>query len=830
MFAKIKSLLAPPVFADEELTRKARNLNYALLPNIFLLALVLLTRTAASSIDGREALVVGMFIFQVSLFVAMRRGFVKITGYLFAIGIWLLLSLLLWQGGGVQDTAFMAYFIAILMASLLADRWMTLAISGLTIAVGWALVFRESAGLLPTIPATASEIMIAYSFILVAAGVLVYLLVAGLRNAVARVEKSNQELQELSLQLEKRVQERTQALAVAAEVGRRISRIQNLDKLLAESVELIRERFALYHVQVYLADSAGQNLSLKASAGTVGRQLLARGHRLPIRWGSINGMAATDKKPVLIADTDNNPLFHANSLLPFTRSELAVPLLVGERLVGVLDLQSERTEVLTNDSLPIYQSLADQLAVAVENIQLLREAERAQQEAEQYAKLVSHSEQLEDWGDAETKKIMGVRYDLNTLEEYDGPVVAEIGSQALRVPIMMANESFGTIQVEADGNREWTDESRALVTAVAQQIGQRAKNLRLLVEADRYRAEAQQAVRSLSRQAWRQYLSEQRGQVEGFVYAEDTVTTWKEDKQPHVAAEPAVQVPLKINEEAIGEFVVAGGNTAAAQMLLKSVANQLSNHLENIRLAQQTESALGQTENLYRIGREINAAKNVNDILHAALGPIFPTGIDEATLMFMELNRYGEPQTLELLATWRLDGNPSFPVGTVFPIKRFPFASLFMSDSDAPQLISDVSIDPRVDEFTRGVMAHAGIKSIAVVPLTVGGEWVGIITCSWPQPHEFSKLEEEIFSALINMAAPAVQSQRLYFQTKVQAEREQVVNQINQRILNTESMEDALQTAVKELGQTLQTAAQVKLATTRTSDQNKVLGHPSQGD
>jgi GAF domain-containing protein len=272
-----------------------------------------------------------------------------------------------------------------------------------------------------------------------------------------------------------------------------------------------------------------------------------------------------------------------------------------------------------------------------------------------------------------------------------------------------------------------------------------------------------------------------------------------------------VRQPLKIHNEIIGELVVAGGNQDGAHDLLAGVANQLSRHIENIRLAEQTESALGQTESLYQIGHELNTATNVDEILHAALGPIFPTGIDEATMMFIELNRQGQPQTLELLAGWRMDGPPSFPVGTIFPVERFPFTSLFINDPDDPQLIGDAAADPRVDDFTRGVMAHAGIKAIAVIPLTMGGEWVGIITCSWPQPRTFSRQEEEIFNALINMAAPAVQSQRLFFKTKAQADKEHLINEINQRIQNTVSVESALQTAVKELGQALQTKTQVRL-------------------
>src|SRR5690606_27471294 len=110
-----------------------------------------------------------------------------------------------------------------------------------------------------------------------------------------------------------------------------------------------------------------------------------------------------------------------------------------------------------------------------------------------------------------------------------------------------------------------------------------------------------------------------------------------------------------------------------------------------------------------------------------------------------------------------------YQVGTRFPVKQFPFAGLFLRDINSPQLLSDVFSDARVDEFTRQVMTHAGIRAIAVIPLAVAQQWVGVITCSWSSVHTFSQQEKEIFEALINMAAPAVQSQRLFMKTKSQA-------------------------------------------------------------
>ncbi len=816
MFNRLKSFLAPPVYEDDLTNRKAQLLNTILIAVAVLLTILWFARlfSGVGELTSANMIIIGCLdLLMVTLFFVMRRGRIELSVALLVIGSWVAISMLTWRADGVQDSSIQGYVIVILVASLLSGWRLALIITGLSIVAGWGFVYAESVGLIVPDFDPPYDLMIDYTFIFGMAGVMIYLLVDTMQKALDEARESNRSLQLLSHQLENRVQERTRDLALAAEVGQRISQALDLDKLLTESVELIRERFQLYHVQIYLTDVAGQHLNLRASTGSVGQQLLNRGHRLAIRSGSINGTAAFQRKPVLVPDTETSPIFQKNFLLPLTRSEMAVPLLMSEELLGVLDLQSIQPNAMSEESLPIYRSLAGQLAVAINNAYLVRQTDEARAEMERYVKLVVHEGWSEYLDDIEKKERIGVRYDLNTLEKSDGLIAAVSESNMLQVPITVANATIGVIQVEAADGQKWTEETQAVVTAVARQVGQQAESLRLLTETDRYRAEAEQAASRLSGEAWREFLREKRDQTTpGFVYIDNVVTPLTENSFPEDIENATVRQPLKIHNEAIGELIVAGVNSDEAHELLAGVSNQLSRHIENIRLVEQTESALGQTESLYQIGHELNVATNVDEILNAALGPIFPTGIDEATLMFIELDRQGEPQTLELLAGWRLDGKLSFPVGTIFPMQRFPFTSLFINDPNDPQLIGEAATDPRVDDFTRGVMAHAGIKAIAVIPLTMGGEWVGIITCSWPEPRTFSRQEEEIFNALINMAAPAVQSQRLYFKTKAQAEKEHLINEINQRIQNTVSVESALQTAVKELGQALNTTAQIKLA------------------
>ena len=184
------------------------------------------------------------------------------------------------------------------------------------------------------------------------------------------------EVRSYEQELEQRVAARTQDLNLAAEIGRQVTQAQNIDDVLVEATTLMKERFDLYQVQIYLSDSDQENLILRASDGYAGSRLLEAGHTLPINLTSLNGSAAYNKQAVIVEDTQESDSFRPNPLLPDTRSETAVPLLIGENVVGVLDLQSDQPNTFTEENLPAFTTLAGQLAIAIDNSRLFTEQKR----------------------------------------------------------------------------------------------------------------------------------------------------------------------------------------------------------------------------------------------------------------------------------------------------------------------------------------------------------------------------------------------------------------------------------------------------------------------
>lgn len=164
---------------------------------------------------------------------------------------------------------------------------------------------------------------------------------------------------------------RADQLLTASEIARESSSgAMDIGDTLARSVELIKERFGFYHASIFLIDPLGKFAVLRESTGDAGAQLKARAHKLTVGSASIVGQATGKGEPVVIGDVTKEANYYANPLLPETRSELAIPMKIGDTVLGALDVQSTKYNAFTAEDINILQVLADQVAVAVQNAEL----------------------------------------------------------------------------------------------------------------------------------------------------------------------------------------------------------------------------------------------------------------------------------------------------------------------------------------------------------------------------------------------------------------------------------------------------------------------------
>jgi len=177
--------------------------------------------------------------------------------------------------------------------------------------------------------------------------------------------------------LEHQVAQRTAELAhralqmeTCALVSREISSILDIDKLLARVVELISEAFDYYSVGIFMVDSETNRLILRSANGKMGRRLVSQGLSIKMEAKSLNSKVARTNETVLVNDVTKETHYLSLELLPDTRSELIVPLRIGKRILGTMDIQSDKVHAFSQEDILVIQSLGDQVAIAIENARL----------------------------------------------------------------------------------------------------------------------------------------------------------------------------------------------------------------------------------------------------------------------------------------------------------------------------------------------------------------------------------------------------------------------------------------------------------------------------
>ncbi len=335
-----------------------------------------------------------------------------------------------------------------------------------------------------------------------------------------------EQLEKLVTELEERVAQRTaelerrnQALTyrtnqlnTIAQVARGIVSAQELTRFLENVTELISDRFGFYHVGIFLLDANREYAVLRAANSPGGKRMLARSHMLKVGQTGIVGYVTSRGEPRIALDVGQDAVFFNNPDLPTTRSEMALPLKVGDEIIGALDVQSELPNAFSEEDLSVFTTLADQVAIAIYNNQLYNETLKALAEAQQL-----HRQYLQqEWAkEVRTHQHRGYRYSAKGIEPIhealdlkDVEFVYQTGKPyiftealsdntqraVLAVPISIRGEIIGVIRVQDQGEaRVWSDNELQAVQDVAQQVGVALETARLF-EKTVHRAERERRV------------------------------------------------------------------------------------------------------------------------------------------------------------------------------------------------------------------------------------------------------------------------------------------------------------------------------------------------
>jgi len=383
-FNALGKFFSSPVFAgDEEKTRTAKLLHQITIANWFLpLAGVIVSFLNPSARPFVLPAIIALAIVLIVVMLLNRAGKVRAGGSVLVGATLIVLTYLNYANGGEIRPLLLLSVIAIMMSGLLLGGRSPVVVSILLLVQHIVMVFLNAKGLIapqgePAGPAQ-NIVVVGLSYLLI--GFMLRLAISRIQFAVNQLQVSNRELQELSTSLEQRVAERTKALETSAEVSRRLTAILDPRQLASEVVNQVRTAFDYYHAQIFLFDEAGENLVTMAGTGTAGAEMLQRGHSITKGRGVV-GRAAETNQPVLVSDTSQDPDWLPNPLLPDTKAEAAIPIAIGDRVLGVLDVQDNITNDINSGDITLLQSLASQIAISLRNAETYALAETALQDA-----------------------------------------------------------------------------------------------------------------------------------------------------------------------------------------------------------------------------------------------------------------------------------------------------------------------------------------------------------------------------------------------------------------------------------------------------------------
>jgi GAF domain-containing protein len=521
MFKWIKDYFTLPTFEDDEQTRRARLLISILVPFALMTTLVVGAMVGLYGFPQRLSDIgpiiaaVIVIIGTLGSFHFARRGFP--TGL--AIGIlilmWGVTTSWIWSSEGITGghTSYIYVLVIVLAALLLGPR--SVVVFTLLSLIGIVgAIYAENRGRIPGSTGVDLVDGLVVCTIVVLTGVFIRYAVKSMQDAVDRARRSaqaqavaNSELEAIRRSLEERVAARTQdlqsrstLLLTANDLGRAAASLRDLEDLLSRMPQMISEQTGFYHVGLFLMDEYREFAILRGANSPEGQKLMAKNYHVAVSGSDLLSLVTARRELRVALDIGPNAVSFANSSFPRTRSQLALPLIAGDRLVGALDLHSTEPDVLTDQMIEVMRLLADQIAIAIESAQLFAQSQEAlAAELRAYGTVSREAwrDMVRAAGTAEgglrflsdapgvVRPASGEKSAVMQQARQTGRVVKEANT-TLAVPIQIREGvSIGALRLNKPG---WGEDEIALVETLTEQLGAALESARLYQETQRREA------------------------------------------------------------------------------------------------------------------------------------------------------------------------------------------------------------------------------------------------------------------------------------------------------------------------------------------------------
>ncbi|MBK9927022.1 MAG: GAF domain-containing protein [Anaerolineales bacterium] len=527
MLNATKKFFSPPTFEDEEISRRANWLNIIAWFLIVIRVIVIVAPTSGSFVSRATSFDnIHPLLFAIVALILNKRGYVQTAAFIILIDNLFGIAIYFSGQGGLRSPFLTALAFLLSVAALIIGERGAL---GFTVLILMTLVGFAIADNNDLITSTRLEntriqnLLFGQALIFISTGFIIWLTTRSLMQSLKNARQKELEVRALASNLEKRVDERTaelvsrtsalekqtRQLQTVASVARAIASVQTLDNLLPEIARLVSEQFDFYHVGIFLLDQDKKNAVLRASNSEGGQRMLRRQHQLKLDANSIVGYATSRGEPRIALDVGVDAVFFNNPDLPDTHSEMALPLRIGADVIGALDVQSTHTNAFSEQDIVIISTLADQIAIAIENTRLFSESREALKESEEaFVRYVRR-----EWSSFATQaKSTGYLFDGNRTISLDakdrykkikslpqtGQLVLEKDAKDLTIPIRLRGQIIGVLEVKpkVDG-RQWTQDDMLLLEAASERAALALENARL-VETSERRASRERTISEIS--------------------------------------------------------------------------------------------------------------------------------------------------------------------------------------------------------------------------------------------------------------------------------------------------------------------------------------------
>ncbi len=578
----------------------------------------------------------------------------------------------------------------------------------------------------------------------------------------------------------RQAEKRAAELTTVARVSATTTTLLDVDALLTAVVELTKQNFDLYHAHIYLYDPETDNLVLADGAGEAGQMMKQAGHSIPIsREQSLVARAARTHEGVIVNDVLQEPGFLPNFLLPDTRSELAVPLVIGSELIGVLDVQSTHVNHFTAEDVRVQSTLADQIAVAINNARTFEQVKKSEATMRRLTDILENTSDFVATADTSGRitylnpaayRLMNFEADFDFTQShipdyYPAEEGQRIINEALPIAVSKGVWSGETVFLSKDGREIPTSEVimshkdpdgqvRFFSTIVRDISAQKQAAVAL----DEQRAFLQRVLDHapsvifvkdyngrfvLANQAQGEMFLTTPGDLVGktdldFNPNPEEVAAFLEADRRVMDSGTSLFIPEEpvTNLQGVTKWyqttkVPLVGTDGVSKQVLGIVTDitERKNSAEAISLARE------ESELLYAVSKEINAAKDEDELVNIIVRHLgYPEATAASLTLWDELD-FEKTQSVNVAARWSRDEGIQRPLK--FPLERLAFTALM--DRYNVNFYDDVTQDPRIDDTGRDTLLGLGYHALILTPLAVGERWIGTMGIYAGQPYAHSE-------------------------------------------------------------------------------------------